>query len=105
MLEGRTFVCYTNHKLLTFAFLQKPEKSIPRQLKQLSYISQFSSRIEHIRSLENIVLDISSRIATIEAFSMYTELANAQKTDMELYDLLSSSSRLKFKKVIFEDFL
>ena len=30
-VEGRSFVVYTDHKPLVFAFQQKPEKSTPRQ--------------------------------------------------------------------------
>jgi len=35
MLEARTFAIYTDHKPLTFAFRQKPEKSTPRQFRHL----------------------------------------------------------------------
>ena len=39
----RSFVVYTNHKPLVFAFKQKPEKSTPRQFRYLDFISQFTT--------------------------------------------------------------
>jgi len=45
MLEARTFVIYTDHKPLTFAFRLKPEKSSPRQFHHLDFISQFTTDI------------------------------------------------------------
>jgi hypothetical protein len=37
MLEGQTFFILTDHKPLTFAFAQKPEKCTPRQFRHLDH--------------------------------------------------------------------
>lgn len=39
MVEGRPFIIFKDHKPLTFAFRQKPEKCSPRQFRYLDYIS------------------------------------------------------------------
>jgi len=56
MLEARTFTIYTDHKPLTFAFQQKPEKSTPRQFRHLDFIGQFTTDIRHVSGNENVVL-------------------------------------------------
>lgn len=43
LVEGRKLLIKTDHKPLTYAFLQKSSKSTPRQTRQLDYISQFST--------------------------------------------------------------
>jgi len=43
MMEILRFIIYTDHKPLTFAFRQKPEKCTPRQFRHLDFIGQFSS--------------------------------------------------------------
>lgn len=50
LVEGRKLVIKTDHKPLTYAFVQKSNKSTPRQTRQLDYISQFSSEIIHIKA-------------------------------------------------------
>ena len=62
MLEGREFLIYTNQKLLTDAFKQKPDKCSPRQLRHLDFISQFSTDIRYVKGKQNIVADALSRI-------------------------------------------
>lgn len=40
MLEGRLFTIYTVHKPLTTAFVQRLDKAIPRQVRNLNYTYQ-----------------------------------------------------------------
>ncbi|XP_023306509.2 uncharacterized protein LOC111688257 [Lucilia cuprina] len=86
MLEGRQFIIFTDHKPLTFAFRQNPEKASPRQFRQLDFISQFSTGIRHISGHANTIADILSRIATIDvpASIDIEELSKSQKDDAEL---------------------
>lgn len=98
MLEGRVFKIFTDHKPLTYAFLQKNEKASPRQLRQLQYISQFTTTIMHISGEDNIVADTLSRIEEI-AIVDYEEIAHAQQNDPELQELLKNSS-LVFKQSV-----
>lgn len=62
MIDGRECIVYTDHKPLTFAFLQKPDKASPRQARQLDFIGQFTTDIRHISGKDNIVADMLSRI-------------------------------------------
>ncbi|GFS47687.1 retrovirus-related Pol polyprotein from transposon 17.6 [Trichonephila clavipes] len=62
MLEGRTFVIYTDQKPLTYAFQPHSEKCSPRQLRHLDFISQFSTDIRYTKGSDNTVADALSRI-------------------------------------------
>lgn len=46
IVERRGFTLFTDHKPLTFAFKQKPEKCSPRQLHHIDFIGQFTTDIE-----------------------------------------------------------
>ena len=96
MLEGREFVILTDHKPLTFAFKQKNEKASPRQLRQLQYISEFTTDIRHISGEDNVVADTLSRISVID----YEQIAVEQSTDPELEDLMKSDTTLKFNQSV-----
>ena len=62
-LEGRNFKILTDHKPLSYAFTQRSEKASPRQQTQLSFISQFSTKIKYLPGKDNVVADpISYRI-------------------------------------------
>lgn len=104
-VEGRQCTIYTDHKPLTNAIMSKTERS-PRQTRHLSYISQFTTNIEHISGKNNIVADFLSRIeisenvmekCTIELKA----LIELQKIDNELKSLLedaaNSQENSKFK--------
>lgn len=45
--------------------MQKPDKASPRQLRQLSFISQFVNHIKHVAGKNNIAADTLSRIEAI----------------------------------------
>lgn len=53
-----------DHKPLTYAFLPKSDKTFPRQLHQLSLISQFTTKITYIQGQANTVANSLSRINT-----------------------------------------
>ncbi|UYV70018.1 hypothetical protein LAZ67_7001483, partial [Cordylochernes scorpioides] len=95
--EGREFVIFTDHRPLIFAFLQKPEKAAPRQIRQLQFISQFSTDIRHVEGQNKIVADALSRIGELTLIN-YDEIAEAQKHDEELDHLRSTSTSLNFKQ-------
>lgn len=48
-LECRQFTVRTDHKPLIYAFRQRADKESDRQLRQLQYISQFTTEIQHVR--------------------------------------------------------
>lgn len=105
MIEGRDCSIYTDHKPITFAFLQKPEKASPRQLRQLDFIGQLTTDIRHISGKENIVADFLSRIESVYEDDQinFEKLAEQQKTDNELNDILSGKTKtsLQLKLISF----
>lgn len=103
-LEGHEFRIVTNHKPLILLFKQKSEKSSPRQQQQLSFISQFSTTIEHLSGADNIIADALSRVeAVIFSYEIgLYDLAKAQASDEELKKAISSSEWLiRLKRLIF----
>ncbi|KAH8322052.1 hypothetical protein KR059_001058, partial [Drosophila kikkawai] len=101
MLEGRTFDIRTDHKPLVYAFSQKPEKASPRQLRQLDFISQFTTSIVHVAGIENTTADTLSRISSIDREIIdYKQLSIAQANCEELKRLLSdSTTALQLKSI------
>lgn len=105
-LEGQQFSIYTDHKPLSFAFSQRPEKASPRQLRQLDYIGQHTTDIRYVRGTENITADVLSRLDTIAMPSTlnYEDLAKDQEADEELISLQSSTKHsLVLKKIKMPD--
>lgn len=66
-LEGRQFILFTDHRPLTFAFVQKNESASPRRVRYLDFIGQFSTNIQHISGKENVVADALSRINEVRS--------------------------------------
>ncbi|GFX89747.1 retrovirus-related Pol polyprotein from transposon 297 [Trichonephila clavipes] len=85
MVEGRSFTLFTDHKPLVYAFKQKEDKCIPRQLQHLDLIGQFTTDIRYLKGSENGVADALSRIhiSTINALSVFdfSKMAREQKKD------------------------
>ena len=101
-LEGQIFKIATDHKPLIFAFNQRSEKSSQRQQRQLSYISQYTTQIEHLPGTDNLVADSLSRVETITIPTEFSivELAEIQNTDEELKNLLKDPKcSLSLKKI------
>ncbi|GBL73846.1 Transposon Ty3-I Gag-Pol polyprotein [Araneus ventricosus] len=96
MVEDRSFILFTDHKPLTFAFRQKEDKCSPRQLRQLELIGQFTTDIRHLKGADNVVADALSRIHISSIGLPYAidfqKMAEEQQTDPELQDILSSNT-------------
>ncbi|GFU00185.1 transposon Tf2-11 polyprotein [Trichonephila clavipes] len=103
MLEARDFTVFTDHKPLTYAFRQKSDKCCPWQIRQLDFISQFTTNIVHIPGSDNIAADVLSRVSAITFPSQidYDCIAETQQTDQELHTLIASGTSLELKKVTF----
>ncbi|GFV94129.1 retrovirus-related Pol polyprotein from transposon 17.6 [Trichonephila clavipes] len=103
MLEARDFTVFTDHKPLTYAFRQTSDKCSPRQIRQLDFISQFTTNIVHIPGSDNIAADVLSRVSAITFPSQidYDCIAETQQTDQELHTLIASGTSLELKKVTF----
>ena len=74
---------------------------LPRQTRQLLFISEFTIDVRHVSGAENIVTDALSRVDTVvmpTSLDMQ-EIAEAQASDDELQQLKqSTSTSLKLKK-------
>ena len=109
-LEGRPFKIFTDHKPLTYAFTSTSDRS-PRQERQLSFISEFSTDINHIHGTDNIVSDALSRapvedpiIASSACQAIdYKEIAKAQAVDEDVTKLMKESQSLQLEKVAIEN--
>lgn len=93
-LEERVFKIYIDHRPITGALKKKSDNYTARQTRQLDFISQFSTDIEHISEVLNVVPDALSRIETISLPSTinYDEIARQQRHDDELKTILSSNN-------------
>ncbi|GFR16900.1 uncharacterized protein TNCT_654361 [Trichonephila clavata] len=80
ILEGHNFTIFMDRKPLTFAFMQKLDKCSTRQNRQLDFIFQFTTDIKYIKSTENVVAELLSRINEIKTPGPidYNEIASAQ---------------------------
>ncbi|UYV68418.1 hypothetical protein LAZ67_5004276 [Cordylochernes scorpioides] len=97
LLEGRDFTIFTDQKPLIYAFQQNLEKASPSQVRQLQYISQFTTSIRHVSGKDNMVADTLSRISEIISVD-YDIIAEKQKDDTELSNLRSQNKSLIFKE-------
>lgn len=98
-LEVQHTTIYTDHKPLIYAFAQRREKLPPIQLNQLSFISQFTTDIVHIKGIDNIVADTLSRVESISLEEDFSALALSQSTDEELAEARRNSS-LKLENIV-----
>jgi len=57
LIEGRFPMPRTDHKSLIYMFTLKTEKIIDRQIRHISFLSQYISRIEHVSSEHNVIPD------------------------------------------------
>ncbi|GFX33868.1 transposon Tf2-6 polyprotein [Trichonephila clavipes] len=85
------------------AYDRKSDKCSPRQIRQLDFISQFTTNIVHIPGSDNIAADVLSRVSAITFPSQidYDCIAETQQTDQELHTLIASGTSLELKKVTF----
>ncbi|GBM37261.1 Transposon Ty3-I Gag-Pol polyprotein [Araneus ventricosus] len=93
MLETRPFALYVDHKPLTYAFRQNSDKCSPRRLRQLDFISQFTTDIRYVPGKENVVADSLSRVCEIQ-FSSLADLKlweSSQNSDPELKSILGGN--------------
>ena len=61
-LEGRHFYIITDHKPLTYAFSTRLDRHSPRQIRQLNFISQFTTDLCHVQGSANAAVDALSCI-------------------------------------------
>jgi cleavage and polyadenylation specificity factor subunit 1 len=98
MLEARHFIIFTDHKPITFAYLQKRDKCSPRQFNHLDFIAQFTTDTRHISGQDNVVADALSRVESVTVPPSHDALAASQDGDKELRALLASSTALRLER-------
>ncbi|KRY64563.1 Transposon Tf2-6 polyprotein, partial [Trichinella pseudospiralis] len=88
-LEGRQFTVLTDHKPIVQAVQRGTDSHNPREVRQLDYITSFTSDVRHIKGTQNTVADLLSR-ASVGSLSVVLDsanlrqLADAQQADPEL---------------------
>ena len=85
-VEGRNFTLFTDHKPLVGAMTNSVDRS-PRQTRHLSFISEFTTDLQHRAGLENQVADALSRPTVSAVLSPdinYEDLARDQAASDEI---------------------
>ncbi|KRX57493.1 Retrovirus-related Pol polyprotein from transposon [Trichinella sp. T9] len=105
-LEGRQFTVLTDHKPIVQAVQRGTGSHNPREVRQLDYITSFTSDVRHIKGTQNTVADLLSR-ASVGSLSVVLDsanlrqLADAQQADPELPAVRRYSS-LRLRRVKLE---
>jgi len=61
LLEGRRFTLYTDHRPLTSSLHQIDVACPERRQRQLAFLAEFTSDVQHVRGEDNVVADLLSR--------------------------------------------
>ena len=61
LVEGRSFIIWTDHKPLTFALHKMTDAWSARQQRHLAYVAEFCSELRHVPGKMNVVADSLSR--------------------------------------------
>lgn len=105
LLEGRHFTAFVDHKPLIFAMAKVAEPWSARQQRHLSYISEFTTDLQHVAGKNNHVADCLSRAVTgaVHLGLDYNRMAAAQSTDPDVQHLKTSTTGLQIEDVLFGD--
>ena len=64
-IEGKSITIYTDHASIARAIHASTDNHGPREARQLAYISQFTTNIQHIPGINNTIADALSRTTSI----------------------------------------
>ena len=105
LLEGRKFTAFVDHKPLTFSMSKVAEPWSARQQRQLSYISEYTTDIQHIAGKANVVADCLSRVVvgTVQLGLDYTRMSADQASDHTVQALKLSDTGLRLEDVAVGD--
>lgn len=100
-LEGRAFTAFTDHMPLTQAMSMVKDPWSSRQQRHISYISEYTTDIQHVSGKNNQVADALSRIvvAHVDGGLDFEEMARTQQSDPELRAVKTSVTGLRFVDV------
>lgn len=105
LLEGRQFTIFTDHKPLTYAISRPDTHYTPREVRQLAYLSEYTTDIKHVSGVDNTAADVLSRVDAIASTSPLLiapdlhRLAADQADDTELLRLRTSPTALQLEDV------
>ena len=100
-LEGRPFTAFTDHKPLTNAIDSATERS-PRQTRHLSFISEFTTDLQHVAGKHNVVADALSRINDIDSSGVdFERLAATQATSEEITAYKTAVTGLNLENILY----
>lgn len=97
-VEGRHFIIRTDHKPLTYAFVNTSQDTSPIRTRYLNYIAQFTTEIKHITGDENPVADALSRLDELDTFTQWENLEQAQRREEDNGDRPTGTS-FKLEKI------
>lgn len=91
-----------DHKPLTFAMAKVAEPWSARQQRHLSYISEFTTDLQHVAGKNNRVVDCLSRAVAgaVHLGLDYNRMAATQTTDPDVQLLKTSTTGLQIKDVV-----
>ena len=100
-LEGRPFTVYTDHKPLTFAMSKVSDQWSARQQRQLSFISEYTTDIQHVSGQDNPVADALSRafVNALHEGVDFQAMAREQQSDPEIHAYRTSITGCQFQDV------
>ena len=75
LLEGWKFTLFTDHKPPTFALFRVSPPWSARQQRHLSYLSEFTSDLVHLPSLQNVVADALSHPSSAASASTVVQVS------------------------------
>ena len=107
LVEGREFTLWSNHKLLVAAFQLKSDQLIGRRAQQLSFISEFTTDVRHVRGDKNVIADVLSqleinRIVFTQDALDYNEIAAAHRDDNDIMAWWMLSNKFDLKRIFAE---
>ncbi|XP_035265827.1 uncharacterized protein LOC118223430 [Anguilla anguilla] len=103
LLEGRRFTAFVDHKPLVLAMAKVSEPWSVRQQRQLAFISEFTTDIQHVAGKDNVVADCLSR-SIVDAVNLgvdYGQMAADQASDPKVQALRTATTGLQLQEVSF----
>ena len=105
MLDGRHFTILCDNQAVVQSLTKKNSENFSaRILRQLQYISQFSTDCQFIESDKNVVADALTRsnvalISDLPDALDFEAIAEAQKSDHDIQSLCNRITSLQFKSL------
>jgi hypothetical protein len=97
-LEGRRFVLYTDHKPLTFALRKAADPWTARQQRQLAFVAEYTSDIQHIAGGDNVVADMLSRPAAADG-DLITPASHQRTPAPAVFQVQQAATAVDFQQL------